>query len=248
MTLMGRQTQLSRATVSKLTPERKLSLMGMKRQSIAMASHFGTYTRTEVLQLAELLYAMDFDGDGNISANEFEYYLKNGEYGDTFKHLQFEVMDLDKSGEITVEEVVALVFHKACKDDRRRIMVCIDDDIAKRTELLAKLANTGEKHRRITTVDMHSAEQMFDYFDVKGTGRINVKDLNKILLSDDKIKNVLNEMDVKQMLKEYGEREGGTGELIIDLDAFVNFSYEFKGGYEVVDPRNGKVVERHKLD
>jgi WD40 repeat protein/Ca2+-binding EF-hand superfamily protein len=247
MTLMGRQTELSRNTVSKMSAERRKSLQQMKRQSIAMASHFGTYTRTEVIELAELLDAMDFDGDGNISATEFEYYIQNGKYGDTFKHLQFEVIDVDKSGEITVPEVVALVFHKAPKDERRRIMICIEDDIAKRAAHREKLKKQI-KNRRITTMDMDAARQMFSYFDVTGKGRVTVSEINQILLSDDKIKNVLNENDVRVMVREFGEKANGKkGEVSLDLDGFVNFTYSFKGGYEVVD-RHNVVVERRKLD
>ena len=91
VSLMQRQKHVAEKTASKMTDQKRESIAKMERKTIASASHFGTYTRTEVMELAELLYTMDMDNDGQIQASEFEHYIKNGEYGETFRHLQFEV-------------------------------------------------------------------------------------------------------------------------------------------------------------
>ena len=248
MSLMARQTEISKNTESKLSDEKIKALTSFKRQSIANSRHFGTYTRSEVLQLADLLFAMDLNNDRRISTIEFEHYVKNGDYCETFKHLQFEVMDIDHSGEITVEEVVSLAFRKAPAEDRRRIMICIDDDLQKRAELRSKLAlRPANNYKRISADEMREAGELFEYFDVEGKGRITLKELNKVLAANNTLSHVLGAEDVKGMLREYGEREGTSGDVVIDLEAFVNFTYAFKGGFEVVDSRNGEVLERHKL-
>jgi hypothetical protein len=120
VSLIQLQTRFAKARGTNISDAKKAELIAMKNRSIANATHFGTYTRTEVMELAELLYTMDVDGDGTIAASEFEYYIKKGKYGQTFAHLQFEVMDTDKSGEITPEEIICLVFHKASAWEQKR--------------------------------------------------------------------------------------------------------------------------------
>ena len=239
ISLVRRQSQLARKTDSKISDERRLTLEGMKQRTIAKATHFGTYTRTEVIQLAELLHAMDLDGDGEIKASEFEHYIKKGKYGDTFKHLQFEVMDKDKSGEISHDEIVSLVFHKAHKADQKRIGIAIKEEIKRRTDIAYKKKTHKPKLRRISAVEMSSARQIFSYFDVGEEGSVLISDFVSVLRSDDQVRSILEGGDIRGMLRGYCKQ----GAERVDLDDFVRFTYEFNGPYEVFDYRQGKVVE-----
>lgn len=213
----------------------------MERKTIASSSHFGTYARAEVMELAELLYTMDMDNDGEIQATEFEYYIKHGEYGDTFKHLQFEVMDVDKSGEITVGEIVNLVFHKANRQDKSRIRIAIDEEVKKRVDAAERHKNTKPKFRRVSTVEWASAQELFNYFDVKSKGICRIDTLCDLLMKEESFRHIIKENDIQAMLAGYsteGKRD------YIDIDGWLQFTLGFKGPFEIFDFRNLRVVER----
>jgi Ca2+-binding EF-hand superfamily protein len=238
MSLVALQTEFSRRSSHSMTADKKHELMEMKNRSIANATHFGTYTRTEVMELAELLYTMDVDGDGTIAASEFEHYIKKGKYGQTFAHLQFEVMDTDKSGEITPKEIIALVFHKASVFEQKRIGVAIGSEMKRRRELLEKHRTNKPKYHRISSRNMESAAALFNFFDVKKKGRVKLEDFAKVLRSEDGMGAVLVPQDVTEML-------GGVAKKgYVDLDGWVMYSYDFRGPYEVVDSKTGEVFER----
>ncbi|GMH78679.1 hypothetical protein TL16_g07900 [Triparma laevis f. inornata] len=241
VTLIYRQKELADKTASKMTEQKRESIACMERKTIASSSHFGTYARAEVMELAELLYTMDMDNDGEIQATEFEYYIKHGEYGDTFKHLQFEVMDVDKSGEITVGEIVNLVFHKANRQDKSRIRIAIDEVVKKRVEAAERHKNTKPKFRRVSTVEWASAQELFNYFDVKSKGICKIDTLCDLLMKEESFRHIIKENDIQAMLAGYsteGKRD------YIDIDGWLQFTLGFKGPFEIFDFRNLRVVER----
>ena len=100
--------------------------------SIAAQSHFGTYSREEVLQLADLLYSMDQNDDGDIEAAEFEYYIRNGKHGEIFRDLNFDLMDVDHSGSITVREICDICFGNASALEKQKIIICIEEEKKRR--------------------------------------------------------------------------------------------------------------------
>ena len=213
------------------------------------------------MKLADLLCSMDKDNDGDIDAAEFEYYTKHGRHGDVFKDLNFDLMDLDHSGKITVAEIVGIVFANANGADQRKIMICISEEKKRRDEFNAR-RKKKVIGRRITTLDLQSAKQVFDFFDSSGsgTGLVEVDEICKGVKEEVKKGGnggggggdwegaALKKSDIKNMIGNFAVFNKTTKKLEISLASWVNFSYGFKGAFDVVDPRNGKVVESYKND
>ena len=55
--------------------------------------------------------------------------------------------------------------------------------------------------------------------------------------------NVFKRNDIKEMLMEFAVFNKKSKNMEISLASWVNFTYGFKGDFDVVDPRSGKVVQ-----
>ena len=149
-----------------------------------------------------------------------------------------QVMDVDKSGEITVDEIVNLVFHKAHKQERTRIRIAIDEEIKRRVNAADRHKNMKPKFRRISTVELSNASQLFDYFDEGMKGEIVVKEVVKLMMKEETFRHCIKVEDIEGMLGSFAVNG------CVDLDSWIQFTYGFKGPFEIFDFRNGKVIER----
>ena len=174
----GEEHRKKKGKVNKISEKQKENIKRHSRRSIANSSHFGTYSREDVLQLADLLYSMDQNGDGNVEPAEFEYYIKHGKHGEVFSDLNFDLMDMDHSGFITVQEIVDLCFGNASAMDKQRIIICIDEEKQRRTQYNMK-RRAKPKGRRITIGDMQNAAQIFQFYDMDHSGMVDIDEICK---------------------------------------------------------------------
>ena len=118
--------------------------------------------------------------------------------------------------------------------------------IRHRTEWNAK-RKQKPKGKWITIGDMTSATQIFQFYDADHSGMVEVEEICKGMKEEKQTQlSMLKRGDIKEMLSEYATFNRKTKKMEVSLCRWVNFTYGFKGDFDVIDPRSGKVVQSYK--
>ncbi len=188
------------------TREAKRDRRAARNRQRRKATHFGSYTVKEVLELRKLFNAIDDDASGSIDVEEF---VNSPALSSTHLFMNatsmFESIDRDASGTISFGELLAVAFPQATRANVKQMLKYVK-------------AHESQEHMKtkisLSNSQVEEINNIFKLYDVDHSGGISTEELYEAMVgANPAMREIFSLAEMDKLVRQYDDDGNATLEL-----------------------------------